>query len=68
VHPDTKTHRRSFLGGVIGAACRLIPGYSEDWIKTPFYDNDAVSQTVSTILFTGLCLYVWFGAQRKAGR
>jgi membrane associated rhomboid family serine protease len=54
------------LGGVIGAACRLIPGYSEDWIKTPFYDNDAVSQMVSTVLFAGLCLYIWFGAQRKA--
>ena len=56
------------LGGVIGAAFRLIPGYSEDWIKTPFYDNDAVSQMVSTLLFIGLCLYVWFGSQRKAER
>ena len=27
------------LGGVLGAACRLIPGYNEDWIKTPFYGN-----------------------------
>ena len=21
------------LGGVLGAACRLIPGFTEDWIK-----------------------------------
>ena len=56
------------LGGVFGAACRLIPSYSEDWIKTPSYDNDAVSQTVSALLFVGLCLYVWYGSQRKAER
>src|SRR5215470_3232414 len=23
------------LGGVFGAACRLIPGFSEDWIRSP---------------------------------
>ena len=33
------------LGGVFGAACRLIPGYTEEWIQTPFYDNDPISQT-----------------------
>ena len=54
------------LGGVIGAGLRLIPSYSEDWIKTPFYDNDMVSQTISALLFMGLCLYVWFGSQRGA--
>jgi len=53
------------LGGVIGAACRLIPSFSEDWIKTPFYDNEVISQVVSAVLFVGLCLYVWFGAQRR---
>jgi putative OPT family oligopeptide transporter len=47
------------LGGVFGAACRLIPGYHEDWIKTPFYGYEMVSQTVSTVLFVGLCAYVW---------
>jgi hypothetical protein len=54
------------LGGVIGAAFRLIPSYSEDWIKTPFYDNDMVSQTISALLFVGLCLYVWIESQRGA--
>ncbi|MBZ5570874.1 MAG: oligopeptide transporter, OPT family [Acidobacteriia bacterium] len=52
------------LGGVLGAALRLIPGYREDLIKTPFYSNDAVSQVVSALLFVGLCLYVWFGSVR----
>jgi uncharacterized oligopeptide transporter (OPT) family protein len=53
------------LGGVFGAALRLIPRYREDLIKTPFYSNNAVSQTVSALLFVGLCLYVWFGSVRK---
>ena len=53
------------LGGVFGAALRLIPGYREDLIKTPFYSNEPVSQSVSALLFVGLCLYVWFGSVRK---
>jgi uncharacterized oligopeptide transporter (OPT) family protein len=54
------------LGGVLGAAAlRLIPGYREDLIKTPFYANEAVSQTVSMLLFIALCFYVWFGSLRK---
>ncbi len=50
------------LGGVFGAALRLIPGYTEAWIKTPFYDNEPISQTVSAGLFVALCLYVWFNS------
>jgi len=53
------------LGGVLGAALRLIPGYREELIKTPFYSNEAVSQTVSALLFVGLCLYVWFGSVKE---
>jgi putative OPT family oligopeptide transporter len=53
------------LGGVLGAALRLIPGYREDLIHTPFYGNEAVSQGVSTLLFIGLCVYLWFGSLRK---
>jgi putative OPT family oligopeptide transporter len=53
------------LGGVLGAALRLIPGYREDLIKTPFYSNESVSQSVSALLFVGLCLYVWFSSVRK---
>jgi putative OPT family oligopeptide transporter len=52
------------LGGVIGAALRLFPWYAENKIKTPFYDHEPVSQTVSLCLFVGLCLYLWFTAQR----
>ena len=53
------------LGGVFGAALRLLPRYREDLIYTPFYANEPVSQTVSVVLFVGLCLYVWFGSLRK---
>jgi putative OPT family oligopeptide transporter len=53
------------LGGVIGAACRLIPGYTEEWVRTPFYAHEAVSQSVSAVLFVGLCVYVWFRSQAK---
>ena len=53
------------LGGVFGAALRLFPWYKEELIKTPFYDNDPVSQMVSAVLFIGLCCYLWFGAMKK---
>jgi putative OPT family oligopeptide transporter len=53
------------LGGVFGAAFRLFPQYREDLIKTPFYINDPISQTVSALLFAGLCLYVWFASLKK---
>jgi putative OPT family oligopeptide transporter len=53
------------LGGVFGAALRLVPGYTEAWIKTPFFDNDPVSQIVSLVFFLGLCVYVWFGSLRR---
>ncbi|HVX66285.1 MAG TPA: oligopeptide transporter, OPT family, partial [Bryobacteraceae bacterium] len=52
------------LGGVFGAALRLVPGYSESLIRTPFYNNDAVSQGISALMFLALCVYVWFGALR----
>ena len=54
------------IGGVIGAALRLLPNYREDLIKTPFYSNEPISQTVSALLFVGLCLYMWFGSLQKA--
>ena len=53
------------LGGVIGAAMRLIPGYTEAWVKTPWYDNDSVSQIVSLAVFIALCIYVWVDSTRK---
>ena len=54
------------LGGVFGAALRLLPGYTEDWFKSPFYDNVGVSQTVSALLFVGLCVYVWVASARRS--
>ncbi|MFB3779540.1 MAG: OPT family oligopeptide transporter [Bryobacteraceae bacterium] len=53
------------LGGVLGAACRLIPGYSEGRLKTPFYDYEPVSQSVSAVLFAGFCAYLWFVSLSK---
>jgi putative OPT family oligopeptide transporter len=53
------------LGGVFGAALRLAPGFTEQWVKTPFYENEAISQLVSAALFFALCAGVWFGALRK---
>ena len=53
------------LGGVLGAALRLFSWYGEDKIKTPFYDNDAVSQILSALFFVGLCCYLWFGSMRE---
>jgi hypothetical protein len=54
------------LGGVFGAALRLVPGYSEDWIRSPFYGDEAVSQAVSAALFVALVAYVWWAAHRRA--
>ena len=53
------------LGGVFGAALRLFPWYREDLIKTPFYSNEPVSQSISALFFVALCVYVWFGSVKK---
>jgi putative OPT family oligopeptide transporter len=53
------------LGGVFGAGLRLFGWYREDMIKLPFFDNDPVSQLVSSVGFLALCLYLWFGAMKK---
>jgi putative OPT family oligopeptide transporter len=54
------------LGGVFGAACRLMPGFKEEWIQTPFYGNELISQSVSAALFVALCAYIWFRSLRRA--
>lgn len=53
------------LGGVLGASLKLFHWYREDLITSPFYANDAASQSVSALLFLGLCLYVWFRSVKK---
>ncbi len=57
------------LGGVFGAALRLTDWYDLNvdklhwrWI---YYDVDKVSQTVSLVLFIGLCLYLWLDSNRR---
>jgi putative OPT family oligopeptide transporter len=53
------------IGGVLGAALRLLPSFREDWVRLPFYSYDPISQTISAICFIGLCLYMWFGSLKK---
>jgi len=53
------------LGGVIGAALRVLPRFREEWIQTPFYDNTPVSQTISALAFVALCVYIYFGSMRR---
>ena len=53
------------LGGVFGASLRLFPWYDERLITTPFFANEPVSQTVSAVLFIGLCVYLWMGSMRR---
>lgn len=53
------------LGGVFGAALRLLPKYRESWIHTPWYSNDGISQSISALLFVALCVYVWFRSMKR---
>jgi putative OPT family oligopeptide transporter len=53
------------LGGVLGASLRLFPWYKEELITTPFFTNEPISQTVSLVLFIGLCVYLWRGATKR---
>jgi len=55
------------LGGVLGAALRVFPFYREGLVKTPFYSYEPISQSVSALLFVGLCIYVWFGSLKRTG-
>ncbi len=61
------------LGGVIGAAMRLIPGYEESWIQLPWFPREengvmhgsqAVSQLISAAGFMFFVAYVWVMARR----
>ncbi|HEU4930227.1 MAG TPA: oligopeptide transporter, OPT family [Candidatus Krumholzibacteria bacterium] len=61
------------LGGVFGAAMRLLPGYSESDIRTPFFPreeggamvgSEAISQVVSLVGFLFFVAYTWWAAQR----
>jgi len=53
------------LGGVFGAGLRLFPGFRENLIHTPFYDNEPISQSISAALFVALCMYVWFASVKR---
>jgi putative OPT family oligopeptide transporter len=53
------------LGGVFGAALRLVPWYKEELVRTPFFGIDWLSQSVSAALFVALCVYLWYGSLRR---
>jgi putative OPT family oligopeptide transporter len=55
------------LGGVIGAGLRLFGWYREDLIRTPFFDNEPVSQLVSLTGFSLFVAYLWVKATRARG-
>ncbi len=52
------------LGGVLGASLRLAPSFKQEFIQTPFYNNETISQLVSIVFFAGLCAYLWFDSTR----
>ena len=58
------------LGGVFGAAMRLLPWYQQtiekERLRTWFFDNDTASSLVSIVLFVALCIYVWVDSTRKS--
>jgi len=53
------------LGGVLGAALRVLPHFKEEWIQTPFYDNIPVSQILSALAFVALCVYVYLTSMKR---
>jgi putative OPT family oligopeptide transporter len=53
------------LGGVIGAALRIVPHFREEWIQTPFYNNIPVSQTLSAVGFAALCIYTYLTSMKR---
>lgn len=57
------------LGGVFGASLRLNDWYNttvnKGQLRSLFYDHPVWSEVIPIVLFTGFCLYLWFGATRK---
>ncbi len=53
------------LGGVIGAALRVVPHFKEEWIQTPFYNNIPLSQMLSALGFVALCAYTYLTSMKK---
>ena len=54
------------LGGVFGAALRLFPWYKEELVKTPFYDDEPVSQRVSARAVHRPVRVLWFARHLSA--
>jgi putative OPT family oligopeptide transporter len=52
------------LGGVLGAALRLIPSFEESWVRTPFFDHEPLAQSLSLAGFGALCAYLIWMARK----
>jgi hypothetical protein len=49
----------------IGGCTYWVPP-DEGWIHTPFYGSELISQSVSALLFVGLCGYLWLRSVRRS--
>ncbi len=54
------------LGGVLGAAIKIANPAVEEAVKVGWFDVDWLSQGSAIVLFTGICVYLWLGANRSA--
>jgi putative OPT family oligopeptide transporter len=53
------------LGGVFGAAIKIANPEVEEAVRVGWFDVDWLSQGSAILLFTGICVYLWLGANRS---
>jgi putative OPT family oligopeptide transporter len=53
------------LGGVFGAAIKIANPEVEQAVRVGWFDVDWLSQGSAILLFTGICVYLWLGANRS---
>ncbi len=53
------------LGGVLGAAIRIKNPAIEEAVRVSWFDVDLLSQGSAIVLFTGICAYLWLGANGR---
>jgi len=53
------------LGGVAGAVVKITVPTAEEAVRVSWFDVDLLSQGSAILLFSGICLYLWLGANRR---
>jgi uncharacterized oligopeptide transporter (OPT) family protein len=53
------------LGGVFGAGIKIWNPQVEEAVRVGWFDVDWLSQGSAILLFTGICVYLWLGANRS---